>query len=88
MPWRTHQKNDELFVECFWKMQLTDMCHRFVSFDVENFDIGSFLRWCFGVESHVILKSLRWLIVFVLLVVVHILLLAALAVGEHMGLDL
>lgn len=64
------------------------MCHRFVSFDVENSDIGSFLRLCFGVESHVILKFLQSLIVFVLLVVVHIRSSVMLAVGEHKGLDL
>lgn len=67
---------------------LTGMCHRFVSFVVENSDTESFLRLYFDDGNHAILKFLRLLIVFGWLVAVHIRLLAMAAVHEHMGLDL
>lgn len=63
----------------------TDRCRHFASFGVENFDNESFLRWYFGVEIHVKLKSLRWLIGDESQVVAHIPLVAA---AVHMGWDL
>lgn len=58
---------------CNWLLKLlTDMCHRFVSFDAENFGIESFLPLYFGDESHVILIFLRLLIVVERLDAVHI----------------
>lgn len=64
------------------------MCHRFVSFDVENSYIESFLRLYFDDENHAILEFLRLLIVCGWMAVVHIRLLATEVVHGHMGLDL